>query len=91
MLKIEGGNRRKDAEDESVHVIRHKVLIEGQSVRRVAREMGLSRVTVKKYLRESEPRRKESEARAKPVSDQMDRSSRKSWSRGRGERRPSSV
>ena len=33
-----------------VHVIRHKVLIEKQSVRRVVRELGVSRVTVKKYL-----------------------------------------
>ena len=35
---------------DQVHVIRHKVLIEGQSIRRVAREMGLSRRTVRKYL-----------------------------------------
>lgn len=28
---------------DQVHVIRHKVLIEGQSIRRVARELGLSR------------------------------------------------
>ena len=41
---------------EQVHVIRHKVLIEGQSQRRVAREMGLSRNTVKNYLELSEPK-----------------------------------
>jgi len=29
---------------DQVHVIRHKVLIEGQSQRKVAREMGLSRL-----------------------------------------------
>jgi hypothetical protein len=35
---------------DQVHVIRHKVLIEGQSIRRVAREMSLSRLTVRKYI-----------------------------------------
>jgi transposase len=38
-----------------VHVIRHKVLVEGQSIRKVAREMGISRNTVSKYLEQSEP------------------------------------
>ena len=32
---------------EQVHVIRHKVLVEGESQRKVAREMGVSRNTVK--------------------------------------------
>src|SRR5438105_1382237 len=54
-----------------VHVIRHKVLIERQSVRRTARELGLSRVTVKKYLSVSEPRRRESKPRARPVSERI--------------------
>ena len=49
-----------------VHVIRHKVLVEGLSIRRVAREMGLSRNTVSKYLKEAEPNRRE-EPRRKPV------------------------
>jgi hypothetical protein len=35
---------------DQVHVLRHKVLNEGQSIRRVARELGLSRNTVAKYL-----------------------------------------
>ncbi len=38
-----------------VHVIRHKVLVEGQSIRQVAREMGISRNTVSKYLEQAEP------------------------------------
>ena len=38
-----------------VHVIRHKVLVEGQSQRQTAEEMGVSRNTVKKYVRQSEP------------------------------------
>jgi len=37
---------------DQVHVVRHKVLVEGQSARRVAREMGLSRNTVKRYVEE---------------------------------------
>jgi len=35
---------------DQVHVIRHKVRMEGRSVRRVAREMRLSRNTVRRYL-----------------------------------------
>jgi transposase-like protein len=38
---------------DQVHVIRHKVLREGASIRRVARELGLSRNTVSNYLAES--------------------------------------
>ncbi len=40
---------------EQVHVVRYKALVEGQSIRRVAREMGISRNTVRKYLKVSEP------------------------------------
>ena len=35
---------------DQVHVVRHKVLVEGRSQRRVARELGLSRTTVGKYV-----------------------------------------
>ena len=52
---------------EQVHVIRHKVLVEGQSIRRVAREMGVSRNTVRKYLGQSEPARREGTPRGRPV------------------------
>ncbi len=43
---------------DQVHVIRHKVLLEGKSVRSVAKEMGVSRNTVAKYLNNPEPRRR---------------------------------
>ena len=41
-----------------VHVIRHKVHLEGKSVRSVAREMGVSRNTVAKYIKNPEPTRR---------------------------------
>ena len=52
---------------DQVHVIRHKVLLEGQSVRSVARQLGISRNTVRKYLEESVPARQEVLARCRPV------------------------
>src|SRR5262244_3222569 len=36
---------------EEVFVVRHKVLVEGVPVRRVARALGISRNTVRRYLR----------------------------------------
>jgi transposase len=52
---------------DQVHVIRHKVLVEGQSVRAVARQMGISRNTVSKYLKVSEPKRMVSQPKPSPV------------------------
>ena len=52
---------------DQVHVIRHKVLVEGISIRAVARDLGVSRNTVRKYLEESEPVRKCAIQRGKPV------------------------
>lgn len=56
---------------DQVHVIRHKVLVEGLSIRQVAREMSVSRNTVRKYLKVSEPRRQEPEARRRPVLERV--------------------
>jgi transposase-like protein len=56
---------------DQVHVVRHKVLVEGQAVRRVAREMGIARNTVRKYLAQSEPVRVEKEPRARPVREKV--------------------
>jgi transposase len=53
---------------DQVHVIRHKVLVEGRSQRAVARELGVSRLTVKKYLAQAAPVRHEAQPRARPVS-----------------------
>lgn len=54
---------------DQVHVIRHKVLVEGRSQRQVAKELGLSRLTVKKYLQQAAPVRRESQPRARPLWD----------------------
>ena len=52
---------------DQVHVVRHKVLVEGRSQRHVARELGLSRVTVRKYVEQAIPTREETDPRARPV------------------------
>jgi transposase len=53
---------------DQVHVVRHKVLVEGRSQRAVARELGLSRTTVGKYVDQAAPVRKaEAEPRPRPV------------------------
>jgi transposase len=56
---------------DQVHVVRHKVLVEGQGIRTVAREMGISRNTVRRYLAVSEPVRVEKGPRGRPVSDKV--------------------
>jgi len=52
---------------DQLHVIRHKVLVEGRTQRQVAREMGVSRLTVRKYVAEAAPIRKETGPRPRPV------------------------
>ena len=54
-----------------VYVIRHKVLVERRSIRSVAREMGVSRNTISKYLETSEPVRKVTAPRPSPVTDKI--------------------
>ncbi|MGH6611187.1 MAG: IS21 family transposase [Burkholderiaceae bacterium] len=56
---------------EQVHVIRHKVHIEGQSIRQVAKAMQLSRTTVAKYLNQSVPARRESPPRPAPARERI--------------------
>jgi transposase len=56
---------------DQVYVIRHKVLNEGRSARQVAKELGISRRTVRKYLTQSVPRRVEAKPRARPVWDKV--------------------
>jgi transposase len=49
-------------------VVRHKVLVEGLSARRVAREMGISRNTVRRYVEGAEPMVRKETGRARPLS-----------------------
>jgi transposase len=56
---------------DQVHVIRHKVLVEGHSVRSVAKEMGVSRNTVSKYLTVPEPKRAVRRKRPSPVAEEV--------------------
>lgn len=56
---------------DQVHVIRHKVLVEGLTVRQVARQLGVSRNTVRRYLEKPAPVRRESKPRATPVLDKV--------------------
>src|SRR2546425_5197863 len=57
---------------DQVHVVRHKVLVEGRSQRAVARELGLARVTVRKYVDQAAPARKlEAARRPRPVWDEV--------------------
>ena len=52
---------------DQVHVIRDQVLRAGRSIRSVAKEFGISRKTVAKYLRQPEPLRLETSPRRQPV------------------------
>lgn len=54
---------------DQVHVIRHKVLVEGASIRRVAGALGVSRNTISKYLGEPEPRQRATVVRRAPARD----------------------
>jgi len=55
---------------DQVHVVRHKVLVEGRGIRRVAREMGIARNTVRKYLAQALPARVEG-PRVRPVYEKV--------------------
>lgn len=55
---------------EEVYVVRHRVLVDGIAVRRVARELGISRNTVRRYLRDAPPGVGQPRGRpGKPVAD----------------------
>jgi transposase len=55
----------------TVHVIRHKVLVEKVSQRQVAEQLGISRNTVAKYLDQSQPLHAPYGPRPKPVADRV--------------------
>jgi transposase len=54
-----------------VYVVKRRVLVEGVSIRRVAREMGISRNTVRRYLGGARPEVRAATKRASPVLDSV--------------------
>jgi transposase len=57
---------------DQIHVVRHKVLAEGRSIRAVSRETGIHRTTIRRYLRDPVPRRVESGPRRRPVRERVE-------------------
>jgi len=56
---------------DQAYVVRHKVLVEGLSARQVAREMGISRNTVRRYVEGAEPGIRKETDRARPVFERV--------------------
>ena len=56
---------------EQVYGVRHLVLVEGWGIRRVAREFGLSRNTVRRYLAGAAPGVRQAPVRARPVLERV--------------------
>ena len=56
---------------DQVHVVRHKILVEGQSIRSVSRQMSISRNTIRKYLKVSEPVRVVRQKKPSPVAEMI--------------------
>lgn len=54
---------------DQVYVVRHKVLVEERSARRVARELGLSRNTVRKSVEQAAPKYGPRQSVSRPVAD----------------------
>src|SRR5438552_18611585 len=69
---------------DQVCVIRHKVLVEKLTQREVARQLGISRNTVSKYLSQSEPAYQQKNARTKPVQEKVRVESMNCWKSGEG-------
>jgi hypothetical protein len=62
-----GGFAGKDAQGGPGTCHSSKVFVEGRSRRQVAKELGISRLTVRKYLEEAVPVRKETLVRPRPI------------------------
>jgi transposase len=54
---------------DQVYVVRHRVLVDGLSVRQVAREMGISRNTVKRYVDGAPPSSRQPVTKERPAQD----------------------
>ena len=67
-----------------VYVIRDKVLREGRSIRSVALELGVSRVTVRKYMEQAVPVRVETRERAQPAREAVRERFEELWTSWKG-------
>ena len=56
---------------DQVHVVRHKILVEGRSILTVSRQMSISRNTIRKYLKVSEPVRVTRQKKPSPVMEMI--------------------
>src|SRR6266542_333668 len=56
---------------DQVCVVRHKVLVEKLTQREVARQLGISRNTISKYLTQPEPAYRQKNARTKPALEKV--------------------
>src|SRR4051812_39390266 len=54
---------------DQIHVVRHKVLVEGVSIREVAKQKGMARNTVRRYLTDTPPVERQAPERKCPVTD----------------------
>src|SRR5512142_2188089 len=54
---------------DQVYVVRHRVLVEGHSVRQVARAMGISRNTVRRYVEGAPPATRQPVVRSRPAQE----------------------
>lgn len=54
---------------DEVNVIRHKVLVEGVSIRAAAKQLGISRNTARRYLGDAPPLERKTAARPRRISD----------------------
>jgi transposase len=57
---------------EDVYVVKRRVLVEGVPIRRLAREMGISRNTIRRYLGGAEPRVRVASKRRRPVREAIE-------------------
>ena len=69
---------------DQIQVIRHKVLVEGEPIREVAREMGVARNTVRRYLTDPPPAGRQETIRPSPIAELLrGRGCTSCWSRRR--------
>jgi predicted DNA-binding transcriptional regulator YafY len=69
--KAKSGEKRRLLKAEKIQIIRHKVLVEGESIRSVAAQMGVSRNTAAKYIKQNQPYNVMRKPKAKVILDKI--------------------